>query len=105
MVIFKRAADVQDYLHRQEHPTGFIPTMGALHAGHISLLRQAREEGFLTVCSIFVNPTQFNDREDFDKYPKSIEADTKLLLEAGCDVLFLPDELDVYPDGSVVATA
>jgi pantoate--beta-alanine ligase len=105
MVIFKRAADVQDYLRQQERPLGFIPTMGALHAGHISLMRQAREEGFLTVCSIFVNPTQFNDREDFNKYPKSIEADTKLLLEAGCDILFMPDEQDVYPSGSVTAKA
>jgi pantoate--beta-alanine ligase len=105
MVIFKRAADVQDYLRLQERPSGFIPTMGALHAGHISLMRQARNEGYLAVCSIFVNPTQFNDREDFEKYPKSIDADIALLLEAGCDVLFMPDERDVYPHGSVMAAA
>lgn len=105
MVIFKTAADVQDYLQRQQRPVGFIPTMGALHAGHISLLRIAHADGFLTVCSIFVNPTQFNDREDFEKYPKSTEEDIALLLEAGCDVLFLPDEREVYPHGTVMATA
>lgn len=105
MVIFKTATDVQDYLQRAGLPIGFIPTMGALHAGHISLLKGARADGFLSVCSIFVNPTQFNDREDYEKYPKSIEADIALLLEADCDVLFLPDEGDVYPHGTVMATA
>lgn len=105
MVIFKTAADIQDYLRLQQRPVGFIPTMGALHAGHISLLQTARADGFLTVCSIFVNPTQFNDREDFDKYPKSTEADIALLLNADCDVLFLPDEREVYPHGTVMATA
>jgi pantoate--beta-alanine ligase len=105
MVIFKTAADAQDYLCRQERPIGFIPTMGALHAGHISLIRTAHADGFLTVCSIFVNPTQFNDREDYEKYPKSVEADIALLLEAGCEVLFLPDEREVYPHGTVMAAA
>jgi pantoate--beta-alanine ligase len=105
MVIFKTAADVQDYLQHRKAPVGFIPTMGALHAGHISLIQHARADGYLTVCSIFVNPTQFNDREDYEKYPKSTEADIALLLEAGCDVLFLPDEREVYPHGTVMATA
>jgi pantoate--beta-alanine ligase len=105
MVIFKKAADLQDYLQRQDRPIGFIPTMGALHAGHISLMHAAQTDGCLTVCSVFVNPTQFNDREDFEKYPKSTEADIALLLEAGCDVLFLPEEQEVYPHGTVMATA
>lgn len=105
MFIFKTAADVQDYLRRQKQPVGFIPTMGALHAGHISLLERARSEGYLSVCSIFINPTQFNDREDYLKYPKSTEADLALLLEAGCDGLFLPDEREVYPHGTVMASA
>ncbi len=105
MFIFKTAADVQAFLHRQDLPAAFIPTMGALHAGHISLLQQARKDGYLTVCSIFVNPTQFNDPEDYKKYPKSTEADIALLLEAGCEVLFLPDEREVYPHGTVMATA
>ena len=96
---------MQDFLQRQERPVGFIPTMGALHAGHISLIQTAHTDGYLTVCSIFVNPTQFNDREDFEKYPKSIEADISLLLEAGCEVLFLPEEQEVYPNGTVMATA
>jgi pantoate--beta-alanine ligase len=105
MVIFKTAADLQDYLQSQQRPVGFIPTMGALHAGHISLIQTARTDGYQTVCSIFVNPTQFNDREDFDKYPKSVEADIALLLQAGCDILFLPEEREVYPHGTVMATA
>ncbi len=105
MFIFKTAADVRDYLSRQEKPVGFIPTMGALHTGHISLMERARAEGYLTVCSIFVNPTQFNDPEDYAKYPKSTEADIALLLGSGCDVLFLPDEREVYPHGTVMATA
>lgn len=99
MVIFKTAADLQAFLRTGQRPVGFIPTMGALHAGHISLINSARSDGFLTVCSIFVNPTQFNEREDFEKYPRSTEADIALLLEAGCDVLFLPSELEVYPQG------
>ncbi len=105
MFIFKTADDVQDYLRQQQMPIGFIPTMGALHAGHISLVERARAEGHLTVCSIFVNPTQFNDPEDYAKYPKSTEADIALLLQAGCDVLLLPEERAVYPHGTVMATA
>jgi pantoate--beta-alanine ligase len=105
MVIFRKADDVQQYLAKAAQPIGFIPTMGALHAGHTSLIRQACRDGRLTVCSIFVNPTQFNDPEDFRLYPVSTEADIALLLDAGCDVLFLPDEKAVYPFGTVMATA
>jgi pantoate--beta-alanine ligase len=105
MVIFKTAADLQDYLKSGNRPIGFIPTMGALHTGHISLIETAHADGYQTVCSIFVNPTQFNDREDFEKYPKSVEADIALLLKAGCDILFLPDEREVYPHGTVMAAA
>lgn len=103
MVIFKTAADLQAYLRSEQRPVGFIPTMGALHAGHISLINAARGDGFLTVCSIFVNPTQFNEREDYEKYPRSTEEDVALLLEAGCDVLFLPSEQEVYPQGAQTA--
>lgn len=105
MVIFRKADDVQQYLAKAAQPIGYIPTMGALHAGHTSLIRQARKDGRLTVCSIFVNPTQFNDPEDFRLYPVTTDADIALLLEAGCDVLFLPDEQAVYPFGTVMATA
>lgn len=105
MVIFRKAADVQQYLFRAEKPVGYIPTMGALHAGHTSLIGRAREDGRLTVCSIFVNPTQFNDPEDFKHYPVTTEADIALLLDARCDVLFLPGVEEVYPHGTVMSTA
>jgi len=99
MVIFKTAADLQQYLHQANRKVAFIPTMGALHAGHTSLVGNAVAADQLSVCSIFVNPTQFNDPEDFKKYPKSTEADIDLLLKANCDVLFLPEVEEVYPDG------
>src|SRR5829696_7176796 len=78
---------------------GFIPTMGHLHAGHLSLCKQSQEENDLTVVSIFVNPTQFNDTTDFTLYPRTIEHDKTLLLEQKIDCLFLPNEQSLYPDG------
>ena len=102
MVIFKKVRDIQDYLAARRSAgskPGFIPTMGALHAGHISLTQQARSEGMLTICSIFLNPTQFNDKKDYEKYPVTAEADIELLLRAGCDLLFMPPVEEVYPDG------
>lgn len=99
MVILKKAADLQAYLQTAPHKIAFVPTMGALHAGHTSLIKLAIERGEFTVCSIFVNPTQFNDPADFEKYPKSTDSDTALLIEAGCHVLFLPEVAEVYPDG------
>lgn len=100
MIIFRNASDLQRHLAGRAEAIAFIPTMGALHAGHTSLITRAHEAGHTTVCSIFVNPTQFNDREDYEKYPRSNEADIGLLLDSGCDVLFLPAEDEVYPDGA-----
>jgi pantoate--beta-alanine ligase len=71
--------------------------MGALHAGHISLIKAAKDHSDLVVCSIFVNPTQFNDKKDLERYPRTLEADTALLIEAGCDVLFAPSVEEMYP--------
>ena len=76
----------------------FVPTMGNLHAGHISLMRQARQHADVVVASIFVNRLQFGPNEDFDKYPRTFEADCAQLREAGVDVLFAPTETDLYPE-------
>jgi pantoate--beta-alanine ligase len=77
---------------------GFVPTMGALHKGHISLIEAAKDKCSATVCSIFVNPTQFNDPEDFNKYPKDTAGDALMLENAGCDYLFIPEVKEIYPD-------
>ncbi len=102
MIIFKKSADLSEYLLQQQasgRTVGFVPTMGALHAGHTSLIALSKADGALTVCSVFVNPTQFNDKNDLEKYPVSTDADIELLLQAGCDVLFLPPVSEVYPGG------
>jgi pantoate--beta-alanine ligase len=79
---------------------GFVPTMGALHQGHLSLIEQSRKHCSTTVCSIFVNPTQFNDPKDFEKYPITVEKDILLLEQTGCQVLFLPSVAEMYPNGT-----
>lgn len=102
MILFKKAADLSKWLDAQskkKNTIGFVPTMGALHNGHISLLEIAKSNNPVTVCSIFVNPTQFNDPKDFEKYPITLEQDIALLDAAGCDVLFLPSVKEMYPDG------
>lgn len=104
MVIFKKIADIQQYIAAEKAKGckfGFVPTMGALHLGHTSLVLTAKKAGDMAVASIFVNPTQFNDKEDFAKYPISVDADIAILIESGCDVLFLPSVDEMYPGGSI----
>lgn len=102
MLVFKRVSDLQKYLNSLKNKglqIGFIPTMGALHRGHVSLIDRSRSACDVTVASIFVNPTQFNDPKDLEKYPRPITRDIEMLTEAGCHVLFLPSVEEVYPDG------
>jgi pantoate--beta-alanine ligase len=88
----------------QKLKVGFVPTMGNLHAGHMSLLAAAREHADRIIASIFVNPLQFGQGEDYNQYPRTPVEDEQLLTEAGCDALFVPDVAELYPEGGVQAT-
>jgi len=105
MLIFKSISQIQSYLKSAGTAgakIGFVPTMGALHEGHIALIKAAQQENQITVCSIFVNPTQFNNPVDLEKYPRTTEKDIEMLHDNCCDVLFLPDVEEMYPDGKVL---
>ena len=102
MILFKTATNLTQYVPEQKKAgskVGFVPTMGALHRGHISLIQAAKKENDITICSIFVNPTQFNNPEDFRLYPVTMEKDMEKLLANGCDILFLPSREEIYPAG------
>jgi pantoate--beta-alanine ligase len=102
MIIFREIAPLQQYLARlkkEGHTLGFVPTMGALHEGHLSLVRESKSVAGVTICSIFVNPTQFNDPADFDKYPITTANDIHLLVQEQTDILFLPAVAEIYPGG------
>jgi pantoate--beta-alanine ligase len=99
MFVFKSIAQLSAHLELRKsegQEIGFVPTMGALHQGHLSLIQQSLAHQCYTVCSIYVNPTQFNNAQDFEKYPITIEEDVKKLASAGCHVLFLPSTDEMY---------
>ena len=100
MLLYKTVKDLQARLLRlraEKKTIGFVPTMGALHEGHLSLIRAAIEENDFVVCSIFVNPTQFNESSDLDKYPRTPGKDLDLLISVGCHAVFMPAVDEIYP--------
>ncbi len=102
MYLFKKISGLRKFLEAyraKNRAIGFVPTMGALHEGHISLVRQSLSETQCTVCSIFVNPTQFNEPSDLAKYPRAPAKDLEMLYKAGCHAIFMPSPEEVYPQG------
>ncbi len=103
MILFRRSSDLQQYLESRRtnnRSIGFVPTMGALHAGHLALIERSLQRDQFTVCSIFVNPTQFNEAHDLERYPRTPGKDLEWLSKVGCDLAFLPTVAEVYPDGT-----
>lgn len=104
MIIFTEKHALKVYLSTlkaQDKTIGFVPTMGALHQGHLSLIKQAQQKNDVVIVSIFVNPTQFDNKEDLVKYPITLESDTKLLKSISCDVLFHPSVEEIYQENVV----
>ncbi len=102
MILIKTAADLNQYLTGKQltgKTIGLVPTMGALHKGHLGLIEYSNKKTNITVASIFVNPTQFNDPNDYARYPVTLENDLFLLEKAGCDIVFLPSVTEMYPNG------
>lgn len=102
MYLFKRIDQLIAFLDAERvnnRAVGFVPTMGALHAGHLSLVKRSLADNQITVSSIFINPTQFNEASDLEKYPRTPGKDLEKLAKVGCDVVFLPEVQDVYPPG------
>ncbi|SMC32725.1 pantoate--beta-alanine ligase [Moheibacter sediminis] len=102
MILIKSLGELQSLIQNQKNlhnKIGFVPTMGALHDGHISLVKDSVEQNDFTIVSIFVNPTQFNNKEDLKKYPRTEEADIEILKNSGCDAIFFPKVEDIYPEG------
>ena len=105
MQIFNSIALLQIFLKSQRllgHTVGFVPTMGALHTGHLSLVEASKKQNHLTVCSIFVNPTQFNNDHDLAVYPRTLEADCQMLESVGCNAVFAPTPEEMYPQSPTI---
>lgn len=100
MMVARSIAECRAMRAAMSASLAFVPTMGALHAGHMSLVHEARRRASEVAVSVFVNPTQFGPKEDFSKYPRPIDDDLQMCREAGADLVFLPNEADVYPAGS-----
>lgn len=100
MKVFEKNADLQNALfaaRKQGQSVGFVPTMGALHDGHASLIKRSAKENDVTVVSVFLNPTQFNDPADLERYPRTLKADCALCEACGADFVFAPTVSDIYP--------
>jgi pantoate--beta-alanine ligase len=101
MLVVSHIADVKSYINQQRSAgkkIGFVPTMGALHEGHLSLIYEARKHNYIVTASIFVNPIQFNNPGDLEKYPRTEENDCRMLEQAGCDMVFIPNVKEMYPE-------
>jgi pantoate--beta-alanine ligase len=105
MEVFKEIKPLKAYLNDkrlQGNSVGLVPTMGALHQGHISLIQASKLQNQITICSIYVNPAQFNNPDDLLKYPRTLEKDSELLEQIGCDAIFCPDNSEMYPEPSII---
>ena len=101
MLIFVKVEELKTALlktRQEKKSVGFVPTMGALHEGHLSLIKKSLEDNDLTVCSVFVNPAQFNEKTDYMNYPRNLNKDFQSLEKTGCDVVFTPTEHEIYPE-------
>ncbi len=107
MLIFYTIGQLQTFLNREQiknSSIGIVPTMGALHEGHLTLIAKSKKLANVTICTIFVNPTQFNNQQDLEKYPRTLDNDTKLLEGVECDVLFMPKASEIYPENKQLET-
>ncbi|MDC0534847.1 pantoate--beta-alanine ligase [Francisellaceae bacterium] len=98
MKILKTVKQLRSELSQLKGSIGFVPTMGNLHAGHLSLLEKAKQENDIVILSVFINPTQFNNPDDYNRYPKTLDQDAELAEKAGTNIIFAPEENEMYPD-------